>query len=390
MVVRRAGRGKEILHRTGERFGVAGVPRPEGRLVWIHAASVGETMSVLPVIQALAQKCQVLLTTGTVTSAELAAARLPANAVHQFVPLDMPCWVQRFLGHWRPAVAVFVESEIWPCMLDECDSRGIPRLLINARMSAGSTANWRRAQKFARQLLGPFRHIHAQSAGDAKNLRSLGLTDIIEWGNLKFFAPELPVDSAALSAFCAAVPGPSWLAASTHPGEEALILAAHEILLGQMPGLVTVIVPRHPARGAEIAGISVSPRRSLGETPVPGKIYVADTLGELGLFFRAAPFAFVGNSLVGFGGHNIIEPALLGRAVIAGPHLENFVEAAGLLRDAGALVEVNDATSLAAAVQSWLQNPQAAAAAGEAARDIFGTAENLPDRLAALILESAL
>jgi 3-deoxy-D-manno-octulosonic-acid transferase len=387
---RRATRGKEILLRLPERYGITQAPRPAGKLVWLHAASVGETMSVLPVIQALAGKAEVLLTTGTVTSANLAAARLPAFARHQFVPLDVPGWAKTFLDHWRPDVAVFVESELWPGLLTECDRRNIPRLLINARISASSARNWGRAPFLARRVLAPFRHVHAQSAGDAENFRRLGLRDVLEWGNLKFFTLPLPVDEDTLAAFRRQVPTPLWLAASTHPGEEEIILQAHRALLAEFPGLVTIIVPRHPERGAEIAQLAGNaPRRALGETPQAGGIYVADTLGELGLFFRAAPFAFIGNSLVGYGGHNLIEPAQLGRPVITGLRNENFLQAATLLRAAKALVEVTDAASLTEGVRRWLRQPDEAEAAGQRAAATLHTAEDLPLRLADLILEAA-
>ena len=386
MLARRVVRGKEDPARLNERFGIASLPRPEGRLIWVHAASVGETMSVLPVIHALAGRAQVLLTTGTLTSARLAAARLPGFARHQFLPLDHPAWVARFMDHWRPDAAVFVESELWPGMLAACDARGIPRLLINARISARSAAKWRWLPPLAMRLLGGFRAVHAQSPGDAANLRGLGVGNVLAWGNLKFFTPKLPAEPAALAALREEIPGPLWLAASTHPGEEALILQAHEALAATHPGLVTIIAPRHPERGAEVAALAAAPRRSLHEAPQPGKIYVADTLGELGLFFRAAPFAFIGNSLAGFGGHNVIEPALLSRPVITGPHNENFVEAAARLRGAGALVEVRDAPGLAAAARAWLDDPAATQAAGAAAQAAFGMAENLPARLAGLIL----
>jgi 3-deoxy-D-manno-octulosonic-acid transferase len=387
---RRAARGKEILVRLPERYGVSQVVRPVGTLIWLHAASVGETMSVLPVIQALAGKAEVLLTTGTVTSAELAAARLPAFARHQFLPLDVPGWGKRFLDHWRPDVAVFVESELWPGLLAECDRRNIPRLLINARISSASVRNWQRVPRLARRILAPFRHVHAQSGGDAENFRRLGLRDVLEWGNLKFFTRPLPVDEMLLAAFRGQVSGPHWLAASTHPGEEQIILQTHQALLAEFPDLITVIVPRHPERGAEITQLAGhAPRRALGEAPQAGQIYVADTLGELGLFFRAAPFAFIGNSLVGHGGHNLIEPAQLGRPVITGPHNENFLEAAARLRAAAALVEVTDSAALTQAVRHWLRQPAEAGAAGERGAAALHTAEDLPLRLADLILKEA-
>jgi len=385
MLRKRAAAGKEIPARLPEREGITSVPRPAGRLVWLHAASVGETMSILPVLHALAGQTNILLTTGTVTSAKLAQARLPENAIHQFVPLDVPGWVEAFLAHWRPDVAVFLESELWPNLLRGCDARNIPRLLLNARMSDKSARNWRRLPGTARALLGGFTTVLAQSAADAEKFRSLGVA-VQEWGNLKFFAAPLPVDEAALATLQAQIPGRLWLAASTHPGEEEFCAAAHEKLLPRFPNLTTIIVPRHPERGAAVSALcNNAPRRALGQPPVPGQIYVADTLGELGLFFRAAPFAFIGNSLAGFGGHNIIEPALLARPVISGPHLENFEEPAVLLRNAGMLIEVSDADTLAAAVASWLETPPD----GMAAAACFAGAAQLPLRVAGLIMAQA-
>jgi 3-deoxy-D-manno-octulosonic-acid transferase len=382
MLRKRAAKGKEIPLRLAEREGFASCARPEGPLVWLHAASVGETMSVLPVLHALAGRANILLTTGTVTSAKLAQERMPPGAIHQFVPLDVPAWVARFLGHWRPDVAVFLESELWPNLLRACDTANIPRLLLNARMSAPSARNWRRAPNTARALLGGFKAILAQSAGDAAKFRSLGVA-VQEWGNLKFFTAPLPADESALAALQAQIAAPLWLAASTHPGEEEICAAAHAALLTPYPSLITIIAPRHPARGAEIAALcDNAPRRALGEPPVPGKIYIADTLGELGLFFRLAPFAFIGNSLAGFGGHNIIEPALLSRPVISGPHLENFEEPAALLRAAGMLQEVTDTASLAHAVAGWLANPPD----GSKAAACFAGTSQLPLRVAGLIM----
>jgi len=386
MLSRRIARGKESPARLAERFGVTTLPRPPGRLVWIHAASMGETMSVLPVIAALVPQCEVLLTTGTVTSAQLAAERLPPGARHQFLPLDVPGWVDAFLNHWRPDCAAFVESEIWPALLQGLDSRGIPRLLINGRMSARSAGRWRFLRRFAGVLVFGFRWIHVQSAADAANFRALGAGGILEWGNLKFAAPALPVDETALAAMRAAIPGPVWLAASTHPGEEEIVMAAHDLLKADFPALITIIVPRHPARGAAFS----RPRRSLGQAPAAGNIYMADTLGELGLFYRLCPFAFIGGSLVEHGGQNVIEPARLGRPVMTGPFMANFLEPARLLKASFALVEVNGAASLAAAAGTWLKAPGAAAAAGARAAECFGGLDALPARLAALILETAL
>jgi len=386
MLARRAARAKEIPARMSERFGIASAPRPPGLLVWIHAASVGETISVLPVIDALAGQANVLLTTGTVTSAAIAAERLPAYAIHQFVPLDVPGWVDAFMAHWRPSIAVFVESELWPAMIAAADAAGIARLLINASMSERSAARWRKISKFAETMVFGFRFIHVQSPADAANFKSLGAAGILEWGNLKFAAPVLPHDEAALTLFKAQVPGPLWLAASTHPGEEAIIIAAHELLLADDPDLITIIAPRHPARGPEFA----HPRRSLGEPPVPGQPYIADTLGELGLFYRASPFAFIGGSLVPIGGHNLAEAARLGLPVITGPYTQEIPEQIDRLRASGALAEITDAASLAAAARHWLSDRPSAAAAGAAASQAFAGAETLPARLAQLILENCI
>jgi 3-deoxy-D-manno-octulosonic-acid transferase len=278
---------------------------------------------------------------------------------------------------------VFLESELWPNLLRGCDAAKIPRLLLNARMSDASARNWHRVPGVARTLLGGFAAVLAQSSSDAAKFRGLGV-EVQEWGNLKFFAAPLPVDEAALATLRAQIPGPCWIAASTHPGEEEICAAAHAQLLDQFPGLTTIIVPRHPERGAEVAALcNNAPRRALGQALVPGQIYVADTLGELGLFFRAAPFAFIGNSLAGFGGHNIIEAALLARPVLSGPHLENFEEPAALLRNVGMLVEVTGATTLAAAVARWLQIPPD----GMAAAACFAGAAQLPLRVAGLIMD---
>jgi 3-deoxy-D-manno-octulosonic-acid transferase len=369
MLKRRGKRGKEVPERLGERFGIAGAARPAGRLLWFHAASVGETLSVLPVIEALEGQASVLLTTGTVTSAELAAKRLPAFALHQFAPLDVPGWVRRFLDHWRPDGAIFVESELWPATLALLDRRAIPRLLINGSMSARSAARWRRLPGYASRLLGGFKAVHAQSGADAANLTALGAKPVLEWGNLKFAAPLLPVDEAALRALRMAISGASWLAASTHPGEEAIVIAAHRRLLQAFPALVTVIAPRHPARGAEIAALAAGlpvARRSLSQTPAPGGIYIADTIG----------------------GHNLTEPARLGTAVLTGPFTGEIAEQVQRLQAANAMIEVSDAAALAQAVQFWLEDPLAAAEAGGRALQAFDGMQDLPKRLAALILEN--
>lgn len=391
MLARRARLGKEITTRLAEREGQASLPRPPGRLVWIHAASVGETISVLPVIELLVARGPVLLTTGTVTSARLAEQRLPTGAIHQFVPLDVPAWIARFLDYWRPFRAVFLESEIWPNLLSTCDARRIPRFLVNGRISAKSARNWRRMPGLARRLLGGFVSVHAQSKADAAQFRALGAAPVLDWGNLKFSNKPLPYSPADFSAMQTVLPGPVWLAASTHAGEEEIINATHQALLPEFPSLITIMVPRHPERGAHIAGLcNAAPRRSLRQPPRPGQIYIADTLGELGLFFRLAPFAFIGNSLFDGGGHNIIEPAKLAKPVICGPSMENFAEAFECLEQAQAVTTVHNRHELIVAVRTWLTDPKAVMEAGLRAAAVFSKTEFLPHQLVDLILEGDL
>lgn len=363
-------RGKELPGRLPERRGIEATPRPAGRLIWLHAASVGETTSILPVLAELAGQAPdvtVLLTTGTVTSAELLARRLPElglerRVLHRFVPLDVPAWARRFLDHWRPDAAGFVESELWPNLLAACRTRSIPVMLINARVSDRSFARWQRAPGLARHVLGGFARVQARSETDAGRLRMLGCCVAATPGDLKLAAPPLPVDCAELGRLRTGFAGrPMWLAASTHPGEEAAIFAAHRALVGDHPGLLTLIAPRHPERGAAIAagaeGVAVT-RRSLGEAAPAAGVWIVDTLGELGLWYRLAGIAFVGRSLLlPAGGQNPLEPARLGCAIAVGPHTGNFADHVALLREAGALSVVRDAAELARWVDALLGDP---------------------------------
>jgi 3-deoxy-D-manno-octulosonic-acid transferase len=396
---RRAGRGKEVAARLPEREGIDPTPRPPGTLLWLHAASVGESVSILPVLTALPAHVHVLLTTGTVTSATLLERRLPELGLagrvhHRFAPHDVPAWVARFLDHWRPDAAAFVESEIWPNLLHGCRSRAIPTMLVNARISPRSFARWQRLPSLARALFGGFTLVHAQSPAVAERLRALGAPRVVEAGNLKFAAAPLPCDEAELARLRALVAGrPLWLAASTNAGEEALLLPVHDALAARFPGLLTILVPRHPERGAEIAALAAprpAPRRALGEgpPPIPG-LWVADTLGELGLFYRLAGHAFVGRSLVPLGGQNPIEPARLGCAVAVGPHVFNFAEAVEVLEEAGGLVRVADAGALTAWVADMIATPARAAAMGAAGRAAVRGVERLPAEIAALLMELA-
>lgn len=323
-------RGKEDVARLGERLGQATRPRPAGRLIWLHGASVGETMSILPLIARLVAHGPVMLTTGTLTSAKLAESRLPAGAFHQFVPLDSPGAVARFLAHWRPDLGLLCESEIWPNLMLEAHRRGIPLGIINGRMSDRSFRRWSKLGGFIRALLAPLAFCTAQSEGDAARFRALG-APAASPGNLKFDVPPLPVSLDELAKLQAAIGSrPVLVAASTHAGEENQIIDAAAKLLADLPDLLTIIVPRHPQRGEEVANLLGecgfrALRRSLGDIPEGGApFYVADTLGELGLFYELGILALIGGSLVEHGGHNPIEAIKRGCPCVSGPHIGNF------------------------------------------------------------------
>jgi 3-deoxy-D-manno-octulosonic-acid transferase len=331
-----------------------------------------------------------------VTSAELLARRLPELALddtvqHRFVPLDVPAWVRRFLAHWQPDAAALVESEIWPNFIRAARARKIPLMLVNARLSPRSFSRWRRMRGVAKNLFGGFALVQAQSAGDAERLRRLGAARVEAPGNLKFAALPLPVPRIELQRLRHAIGSrPVWLAASTHPGEESSVIAVHKTLAARHPGLLTIIVPRHPERGAEIspiaAGLPVA-RRSQGEGP-PGAagIWVADTLGELGLFYSATGIAFVGGSLVPHGGQNPLEPARLGCAVAVGPHVRNFAEPVAILEAAGALARVADADALAVWVDMLLRDAGQRRAIGEAGIAAARKHGDLPRQVAEALL----
>lgn len=383
---KRLKRGKEDPARQNERWGRPAVPRPEGVLVWLHAASVGETMSILPLIARItATGRKVLLTTGTVTSAELAAARLPEGALHQFVPLDLPGAAQRFITHWRPDLAIFCESEIWPNLMLETGRQGIPLGIVNGRMSARSARSWQRLAGTAKALLGGLAFCLAQSEADAARYAALG-APALHAGNIKFDAPPLPLDTDDLDRLRKAIGDrPVFLAASTHPGEEEQVLEAAARIRDAEPEVLTIIVPRHPTRGEDIAALcaagGLSPAiRSRGEAPDDlTTLYLADTLGELGLFYSLATVAFIGGSLVPTGGHNPIEPAKLGAPMLHGPEVHNFKDIFATFDAAEAAVPVADAGHLAreacrligdiAARATLATNARAIASANEGALD---------------------
>ncbi len=358
--------GKEELGRFNERLGQTNHPRPKAPLAWVHAASVGESSSMLPLIEALLTRhptLHILMTSGTVTSAELLAKRLPKRALHQYLPVDRTMYVNAFLDHWHPDLVLWAESEFWPNLTTLPAERGIPMVLVNGRISPGSYNKWRLFPGFARTILSGFSLCLAQTDIDAKRLYSLGAKCVEHCGNLKFASPPLPVDTDEFTQMETVLNDrPRWLAASTHPGEEELVWIAHKKIEAAHPRLLTVIVPRHADRGATIAGElavlgALVARRTNGDPITPKTdIYIADTMGELGLFFRLCPVSFIGKSLVNLGGQNPIEPAQLGSAILFGPHMWNFSNIAECLLEKGGAKEVTSAEDLAKAVAKFICN----------------------------------
>src|SRR5436190_8487928 len=312
LINRRLKLGKEDPARVGERRGMSDDVRPAGPLVWIHGASVGEVLASAALIEKLrALNLRILLTSGTVTSAAVVAKRFPPDVIHQYVPYDSPRYVGRFLDHWRPSLALFIESDLWPNLILSSAARRLPMVLINGRMSHRSFPRWRRVSGTISALLGRFDVCLAQSRLDGERFAALGSRNVTVTGNLKLDVPAPPADPAKLEKLMAVTRGrPIVLAASTHPGEEDILLDAYRALAGFFPSLLSVIVPRHPARGKAIArsvaasGLHVA-QRSRKELPTATTdIYVADTMGEMGLFYRLAPIVFMGGSLVEHGGQN--------------------------------------------------------------------------------------
>lgn len=379
-VSRKLRRHGVATERMQERLGHASLPRPAAPVIWFHAASVGESLSVLSLITRMGQRlpdAEFLITSGTATSAELVAKRLPPRTRHQFAPLDAPGPVGRFLDHWRPAAGLFVESELWPNMLVMARERGARLALVNARLSEASVRGWQRRAETARFLLSRFDLLMAQSTRTARDLISMGAPParVVAGFNLKASAAAPPVDLIALKRARDGLAGrPAWIASSTHSGEEEVVLAAQNRLLRGRRDLCLVLVPRHPERGDEVestiraAGLTLS-RRSQGEEIGPRtQVYLADTLGETGTWYALSPIVFLGATLVPKGGHNPYEPAMSGCAIMAGPYRDNAADAYDGLAHAGGLADVTDAETLARQVTLWLDDADALEAARAAAK----------------------
>ncbi len=360
----RTTRGKEDRTRRRERYGQAGKPRPEGPLIWVHAASVGETIAVVPLLESILDLgVNIVLTTGTVTSAQVAEERLGGRIIHQYVPLDMKPAVSRFLGHWQPDLAIIAESEIWPTTILELGARRVPQVLVNGRLSDRSFKSWKKRADIAEALFENMAHVVAQSEVDGERFLALGARPVTVSGNLKVDTNPPPVDERTLIALRRQIgPRPTWAAVSTHDGEEAVAAEVHTMLRQRHPELVTIIVPRHPDRAVALAvefaamGLKVI-RRSTGErVRADTDILLGDTIGEMGLYLRLTEIAFVGRSMTSTGGQNPLEPAMLDTAVLAGRNVQNFREVYQRLVDSGGAKIVRDRDMLAGAVNHLLIN----------------------------------
>ena len=340
--------GKEDPTRVNERRGETQIARPSGKLIWLHASSVGESIAALVLIEKLIKmnpSMTILLTTGTLTSAKLLTTRLPERVIHQFAPLDRPAWVQTFLNHWRPGLVLIMESEFWPTQIQQIKNRNIPIIVVNARLSKRSYARWQWTLELSRSLFGSLDLVIATNPEQAQRFINLGAPYVEVGGNLKRSAAKLSLNKKLVAEISKQVGARKlWLAASTHEGEDLTVIRTQKLLQAQFPDLLTIIVPRHPKRGSSIQrlgeanGLSVS-RRALNEEITPEtNLYVADTLGEMSIFFDVAPYVFVAGSLVPVGGHNPIEPAHFNCSIFFGPLMAKNQEIADeMIRSKAAL-----------------------------------------------------
>lgn len=389
---RRLRRGKEDPSRAHERRGRPDIARGEGRIVWMHAASVGESMSMLALVDrmlAVHDDIRILVTTGTVTSAKLMAQRLPPRSFHQYVPVDHPQWVERFLDYWKPSLGIWTESELWPNILTALKKRNVPAVLVSAKITDKTARRWKIVAPGAiRTLLNCFNVCFAQSAFQAARLKDLGAKNVVTSATLKYGAAPLPVDELKYNDMKAQVGArPVVLWSSTHPGEEDIALDAHVELKRQWPDLLTIIVPRHPVRGKEIVDIAqkkglTTAQRSVNTPLGHSDIYVADTLGEMGLFYKLCPVVAMGGSFVDLGGHNFIEPAQFGCVILTGPIVYNFQSVVEDFRVENAIIEAKSPADMTAQLRAVLSAPEKYAVAGRAAQRLTSRRSGIVDDVA--------
>ncbi|MCX7338645.1 MAG: 3-deoxy-D-manno-octulosonic acid transferase [Alphaproteobacteria bacterium] len=387
LIQRRLSKGLEEADRLSERYGQSSFQRPPGKVVWIHAASVGEVMSIVPFVERYTQEFpdhSILLTTTTVTGRMIAQQRLAGACIHQYAPFDVGAWVTCFLNHWTPCLCVLVESELWPNIIQQVHHRQIPLVLLNARLSDRSYRRWKKVKFAVRFMLSRFSVCLAQSPSVAERLIVLGAKNVQTIPNLKFSTQQLPVVEKEHQEWVAKLGGrPLWVAASTHEGEDAMVLLAHARLKQEFPNLLTIIIPRHPARAEGVKklclnngyGAMCKSENSIG---LPCEILIVDSIGELGLFFSLAKIVLMGGSFVPVGGHNPIEPALLGCAVIWGPHMHNFKDVCCVLGES--CIAVTDQDAIVPIVTDLLQNPEKVHLLGDSAQNaVLAQAKGLGD-----------
>lgn len=360
--------GKEDVARFNERIGRPKLARPEGKLFWLHGASVGESVSMLPLINKILETypdAHVMVTTGTVTSADVMQKRLPERAFHQFIPIDNPIFTTRFVKYWHPDVALWFESEFWPAVLTSIKRKNIPLILINGRISNKTFKRWQQFDFVCKELLSCFSMCLGQSEEDAYRLRVLGAKETTCLGNLKYAGLPLPVDEKNKKEILEQIGERKlWLASSTHDDEEIRLAKVHKRLKEKYPSLLTIIVPRHPNRGKDVADeikkLEISTAlRSKGEKITPTTdIYIADTIGEVGLWYDIAKIVFIGGSLIPHGGQNFIEPSRVRDAVIVGPHMHNFTDAMSRAKKADAIMQISDTLELQELLEQLFDNEQ--------------------------------
>jgi 3-deoxy-D-manno-octulosonic-acid transferase len=370
-LIRRRWRGKEDLTRFNERIGISKLQRPNGRLVWVHAASVGESISVLPLIKLLGEKYQdvnFLITSGTVTSAKLVENNMPNRAIHQYVPVDVLPYVKRFLKCWQPNLAIFVESEIWPNLITQT-AKYCSLIMVNGHISSKSFNSWNKNKELARDVFSMFSLCLTQSQVDLQRLVALGAKNVKCVGNIKYDSPAQTADPTKMAEISAQIGNRTlWVAASTHKEddtcEEKIVAITHIELKEKHPDILTIIVPRHPSRKDEILaellplGLNIAVRSHGDVIDNNTDIYLADTLGELGLFYRLAKIVFVGGSLVKRGGHNPLEPARLECAIIVGVYTFNFMEIMQEFNEKNAALVVSSQQDLVIAINNLLADQQ--------------------------------
>lgn len=381
----RVARNKEDPARVNEKLGYPSQSRPDGQLIWIHAASVGETVSIIPIIRVLLNDCTnmtVLLTTCSTTSATIAATISSERVIHQYAPLDGAKMVRRFLDHWHPDLGVIVESELWPNLILAAKRRGISLALVNARMSSRSYERWKNFPSIIRPLLDCFDLFVPQSEIDAGRYKTLGAKNVVYLGNLKKASGPLIAESEDIIELSTSISNrPTWIAASTHPKEEKILAAAHVALAKRHPQLLTILIPRHADRGSEIAknlssmNIKVAQRSKEKKPHGDTEIFIGDSIGEMGLYYRIARIVFIGGSLVKHGGHNPLEPARLDNALISGPYMYNFEDISSELKKAKAIKIVDGISNLIEEVENLLSDPSLIEERASAAKLLAG--ENL-------------